>query len=214
MKQVRGFWLPDGEEHLVSFLEKGPLFEGGPTYQFQKLTAALAFVKRKCVAVDIGGHCGLWSRPLSYIFKEVHAFEPVAAHRECFEKNLAGRENWALYPFALGDREGPISLHSGPNSSGDTYVKAGGEHVAQMRTLDSFELTGVDFIKIDTEGHEYFVLKGGEQTIRRDKPAIIVEQKPGKGSQFGLGDRDAVELLKSWGATLHKEISGDFIFAW
>lgn len=214
MKQIRGFWLPDREKHLVPFLEKGPQYAGGPTYQFHKLQAALEFVKEHHVAVDIGGHCGLWARPLTHLFKEVIAFEPVAEHRECFERNLADRKNWMLFPFALGDHSGVVSLHTSLSSSGDTYVQAGGEHAAEMRALDSFEIKDVGFLKVDCEGFELHVLKGGEQTIRRDRPCVIVEQKPGKGKQFGLGDRDAVELLKLWGAVPRKEISGDFILSW
>ena len=82
------------------------------------------------------------------------------------------------------------------------------------RTLDSFALPQIDFLKIDCEGYEYFILKGAEQTVRRDRPCIVVEQKPGKGSMYGLDDRDAVKLLQSWGAELKFEIAGDFCLAW
>lgn len=214
MKQVRGFWLPEGEQHLVSFLEKGPEYAGGPTYQFHKLQEAMKFVKEHDLAIDVGGHCGLWSRPLSKMFKEVIAFEPVSEHRECFTLNLQNEKNWLLYPYALGNKASSVTLHSGPASSGDTYVQEGGEHAAEMQTLDSFGIHHVDFLKIDCEGFEFYVLQGGENTIRRDRPCIIVEQKPNKGKQFGLGDRDAVDLLKSWGAVVRKEISGDFVMSW
>jgi len=46
-------------------------------------------------------------------------------------------------------------------------------------TLDSFARTTgmgkVDFIKIDTEGAEFFVLNGGKELIRRSRPLIQVE---------------------------------------
>lgn len=154
------------------------------------------------------------------MFSHVKAFEPVAEHRECFRANVVPRDygtfefSVELFDCALGDYTGTVSLHTGPSSSGDTYVQQGGEHVASMRTLDSFNLGFVDFLKLDCEGYELFAITGGEQTIRRDKPCIIVEQKPGKGKQFGLGDHDAVILLKSWGAEMVKEISGDFILRW
>ncbi|RWD13572.1 MAG: FkbM family methyltransferase, partial [Mesorhizobium sp.] len=46
------------------------------------------------------------------------------------------------------------------------------------RMLDSFGLAGIDFLKIDVEGFEKPILEGGEQTIRRERPVIIIEQKP------------------------------------
>jgi FkbM family methyltransferase len=216
VKQVNGFWLPDGEEHLVSFLENGPQFAGGPSYQLHKLMAAMPLIRNFRHAVDVGGHCGLWARPMAACFGGVTAFEPVVNHRACFERNMKWFEvrNVTLFPYALGDHEGNVSLHTGESSSGDTYVKEGGEHSAQMKTLDSFELKDVDFLKLDCEGYEYFALRGGEHTIKRDKPCIVVEQKPGKGSQFGLADTVAVTLLVSWGAEVVKEISGDFICRW
>jgi hypothetical protein len=33
----------------------------------------------------------------------------------------------------------------------------------------------LDFIKIDVEGLEYSVLKGGEKTLRKNKPTILLE---------------------------------------
>lgn len=219
MKQVEGFWLPTSEEHLVDFLKKGPRVHGGPTYQYHKLSKAMQFVSkaRRDRAVDVGAHCGLWSRVLAYDFKNLDAFEPVAAHRECFVRNVIGAvpANVNLYPYALGDQSGLISLHTGPSSSGDTYVKEGGEHSAELRTLDSFNLPSLDFLKIDCEGYEYYVLKGAELTVRKFKPVIIVEQKPNKGSgNFHLHDTAAVELLQGWGAKLKFEYAGDYCLAW
>ena len=213
MKQVNGFFLPDGESHLDAFLENGPEFAGGPSYQLHKLMAALPYVKNFRHAVDIGAHTGLWTRPLSVMFRHVTAFEPVERHRECWYANIK-TDNCDIWPFALGDHGASVSLHTGESSSGDTWIAAHGEHLAKMKTLDSFELANVDLVKIDCEGFELFVCKGGAQTIRKYRPAMIVEQKIGKGKQFGIGDTDAVELLCSWGAQVRKVIAGDYILSW
>lgn len=69
----------------------------------------------------------------------------------------------------------------------------------------------VDFIKLDCEGYEYFALRGGEATIRQWRPVIIVEQKPGRGSGFGLSDLAAVDWLRSLGYLLKAEMAGDYI---
>jgi FkbM family methyltransferase len=223
MIQVNGFWLPDHETHLQQFLENGPEFAGGPTYQLRKLQHAMPHIKNFRVALDVGAHCGLWSRVLARMFRTVHAFEPVNEHRLCWGRNMMGKEESVfLWPYALGNVEHHCSLHTGPSSSGDTYIKPGGEHPADMKTLDglaSFDLVKlgdkpIDFIKIDCEGYELFVLEGGEELIRKHQPCIIVEQKPGKGRQFNLDDTAAVSLLESWGAFKMKEISGDYIMAW
>lgn len=214
MTEFGGWFLPDGEKHLVDWMKAvGDVVDGRYAYQHKKLVAALGYVKQFRHAVDVGAHCGLWSFYLAPKFERVTCFEPVAAHRECWLKNITA-PNANLCHYALGDRDAQVTLHTGESSSGDTYIKEGGEHPAEMRTLDSLGLTDIDFVKIDAEGFERFILLGAEQTIRRDKPCIIVEQKPGKGKQFGLGDTDAVTLLQSWGATVRDVMSGDFIVSW
>lgn len=201
LKNIHGIWLPDHEKHLLTFAD-GP----GWTYQKKKLDAALEFCKKRTQAVDIGGHCGLWSMNLVKEFKEVFAFEPRPEHRECFNKNVSG--NVVLYPYGLGSKPMRANIHHTEGSSGDSWVEPGDS--VEIKTLDGFNLEP-DFIKIDTEGFEYFIVQGGENTIKKYKPTMIVEQKPGKAKTFGLKDTEAVELLKSWGYKLEKEISGDFI---
>ena len=46
------------------------------------------------------------------------------------------------------------------------------------RTLDSFELPEVDFLKIDVEGHEVQVLAGARDTLRRCRPIVLIEARP------------------------------------
>ncbi len=213
MKQVRGFFLPDDEQHLVPFLENGPEFASGASYQLHKLLAALPYVQNFRHACDVGGHTGLWSRPLAAMFRHVTAFEPIERHRECWHANIRSG-NADLKPYALGDRDGVVSLHTGENSSGDTYIVPHGEHVAAMKTLDSFGLVDIDLLKVDAEGFEKFIIEGGAQTIRKYRPVMIVEQKPGHGKKYGISDTAAVELLQSWGATVRQVISGDFILSW
>ena len=202
MKNVRGIWLPDHEEHLLQFATRDNW-----TYQKAKLDEALRHCEKRGLAIDIGGHCGLWSKHLVNIFDDVVAFEPVAAHRECYKKNVLG-DNYTLHPIALGATDGAVSIHTTEGSSGDSWVKGDGD--IPMRTLDSFNLMP-DFIKIDTEGYEFNILTGAERTVKKALPTIIVEQKPNKGATFGLKDTAAIDLLVSWGYVVRRVKSGDYV---
>lgn len=205
MKQLNGIWLPDHEEHLKEYANKGPF--GDWTYQKHKLDAGLKLCKKFDVAVDVGGHCGIWAKEMTKVFGHVHSFEPIKDHRDCYEKNQK-RENWTLHPYALGACPGKASMKTRAGSSGDSWLVEGDS--VEVRTLDSFNLAP-DFLKIDTEGHELFVLKGAEKTLREHKPAIIVEQKPGHAGRYGLKDTEAVTWLQGLGYKLAGEISGDYL---
>lgn len=225
MKQHLGIWFPDHEQHMLQWMSERmkrfpkEMVDGKGTYQYHKLVEAMSFVKKFRVAVDVGAHVGLWSMHLAKRFEYVHAFEPIAEHRECFAKNVTAT-NVDIYPVALGDHSGMVSIATTKGSSGDTKVvrSAGGDYT--LKRLDDVLDEGcidhnqVDFLKVDCEGYELFVLKGAEELLVRNRPCIIVEQKPGFARRYGADQHGAINYLQSLGATLRKEIGGDFILTW
>lgn len=212
VKQVHGAWLPDREDYLVGDIAASPRFAGGPTVQLKKYLAALPYVRQFRHAVDIGANVGLWARVMAVCFDRVTAFEPTSVCHEAFWANT--REHFGsvrLHAYALGSEHGTVRLNTKLRSTGFTTVDPGGDAEVEQRTLDSFELTEVDMIKIDVEGWEHNVVKGGAETIRRCRPVMIVEQKPGNAERHGLKQYGAVNLLKKWGAEQVADLSGDII---
>lgn len=209
------WFLPDGEAHLQEWMTgRQEVVEGRLTYQYHKYTAALSFCTSRRRAVDVGAHVGLWSYWMARDFETVDAFEPVKAHRECWLANMVGRRGRArLHGCALGDRTAMVTMTTGPASSGDTYVEPGVDGLVPMVPLDDFlgDLPGTDFLKIDCEGGELAVLRGARQLLEQQTPVVLVEQKPGHGAKYGLGDRDALLFLRGLGYMVRQEISGDFI---
>lgn len=103
-----------------------------------------------------------------------------------------------------------MSIDTTEGSSGDSKVGTAVGDIP-MRTLDSFNLQKVDFIKADCEGFEENVFLGAGETIRKWKPVIIVEQKRLMATRFGLQPLGAVKLLQKMGYAVVQEISGDYI---
>ena len=217
MFQHQGIWLPDGEKHFPAWMDKnGELVDGRGTYQIKKLREAMKHVKAWRIAVDVGAHVGLWTMQLATRFENVIAFEPVAEFRECFVKN-AWTRGVKCFPFALGAEPGRVAMKIPPLDGG---LDTGGTHVSgsgdiEMRTLDSYNLAVVDFLKIDCEGYELEVLKGARDTLDRCRPCVIVEQKPHKLlPNFGIKGTPAVDYLKDMGAVVRREMGGDWILSW
>ena len=210
MKQAHVWYWPHHEDHLIDRMDTTPqlVLKSRRSYQGQKQLLALKHCRSFHTAVDIGAHIGLWSFNLAQRFEVVHAFEPVAEHRECFAKNVTADEV-VLHDCALGTMATTVGMAVTDGSSGDSKVVDRG--AIEMRTLDSFNLRDVDFIKVDCEGYEENVLRGAEQTILHWKPTIIVEQKREMATRFGLQPLGAVEYLKAMGYKQAAEHGGDYV---
>lgn len=225
-----GWAMPDGEEHLPQYLRRAnnPR-DGRLRYQGEKYDAAMRYVKQRRVAVDAGAHIGTHSYWLAKDFDFLWAFEPVTEHQECWRANMAGVPNAQLECCALGEHAGTVHMaNRKPGSSGDTgidpiaersslrfAVQAKGDPVP-MRALDDFELPVLDFLKLDCEGYEVFIVRGARKTLQRCHPTVMVEQKPEVGhvERYGIGVIDAVTALKGYGASIKAVIKGDYILTW
>lgn len=212
MKLHKGVWFPSHEEHMITWCDQNGQMVGGRTsYQYKKLLAALGFVKQWRVAVDVGAHIGFFAWHLTKRFDHVHCFEPMAEHRECFERNVLDA-NRTLHPCALGSEAGKVALTVPQGSSGGTHISGLGD--IPMFTLDSFNLQDVDFCKVDVEGAEMAVMQGAVETLKRCKPCVIIEQKshtPGGKIHLAEGGKPAVDFLESLGYKTRAVISGDYI---
>lgn len=147
------------------------------------LTAACP---RGAVAVDVGANLGLTALLLSQVASHVHAFEAVPSTRSILEQNLASAhtDNVTVHPFGLGEQPGTVQLvRDRDNRSGafvgDTVLPEGHEHEeGEIRTLDSFleDIPGpVGLVKVDVEGFELPVLRGGRAFLAMHRPLVVLE---------------------------------------
>lgn len=129
------------------------------------------------VAVQAGGHAGLWPRRLAQKFQAVFTFEPDLALFSCLMKNCGGAANVYAQGKALGAFEGEVMLRPAV-SAGSWRVDPAGTVPAAVTTIDFLHLAACDAIFLDVEGYEVEVLKGAAATIARFRPVIMVEELP------------------------------------
>lgn len=212
MKRAGKFWVPDIETQQVSQLEQGG-------WQLEHLDAALEHVKDWNRAIDGGAHVGSWTLAMAQRFRTVMAFEPAPDTFECLSKNvyeMGGNASVSLRNEALGEVTGVAGMgedekyHGG--NTGGRYLKPG--HSVNIRTLDSLVLGSLGFLKLDVEGYELFALRGGEKTIRRCRPVVLIEVKHRMAARYGLRMTDAPDYLKSLGMVGLAHTGSDFVFGW
>lgn len=196
MQTENSFWVLYAQHSKPTYLE-----DAGGGQQAQRDTA-LNYVSKWRVCLDIGSNIGQWTRPLSKKFESVVCFEPNPNFRECFKKNIK-ENNVVLWPFGLSDKTHKAAQHFNStvlqNSDGDI----------DCRTLDSFGLTNVDFVKIDVDGFELPVLKGASRTLTVNKPVINIEMKRDK--RLGLVKK-CESILKDLGYSFFKRTKSDEIW--
>jgi FkbM family methyltransferase len=214
LKRELGWWFPEGERRMLEIMKiKRRVVERRHTYQYRKLETALGLLpkERHRIAVDIGAHIGMWSFYLARAFSKVEAFEPLPAHCECWSKNVTA-SNARLHQMALGATPAMIGMVEKPNHTGAARVSGSGK--IPMNRLDSFDLTEVDFIKIDVEGWELPVVQGARCTIERCRPLMIIEQKGNEHMHHGVRFEASQWLMDELGMVLLKDYGGDFIMGW
>ncbi|WP_165741492.1 FkbM family methyltransferase [Candidatus Thiosymbion oneisti] len=134
-------------------------------------------------AIDVGANHGIFSLILSRLCDSVEAFEPNPSCARTLRQYRAG--NIAIHTVRLSSTEGsrelfiPIIKRKQITGYGSFIRPAGNVDYrvieVPVRRLDDFSFRDVGFIKIDVEGHELDVIRGGKATITRERPILMVE---------------------------------------
>ena len=131
--------------------------------------------------VDIGANVGIYTYYFSEKFSAINAFEPL--EEITYRIKSLNKSNIIIHNKALSSKKGKLKFYipliNGltvpPLASLEKKKKPYKKKIVDVVTLDEFNFKNVDLIKIDVEGHEYFVLKGAIKTIKKNKPFIICE---------------------------------------
>ena len=196
MLEANSFWVLYGQHTKPTYLE-----DAGNGQQAQR-DAALQYIKQWRVCLDIGSNIGQWTRPLSKKFESVVCFEPNPNFRECFEKNIQ-EKNVLLWPYGLSDKE-----HKAKQDFNSTVLQQEDGDI-DCRTLDSFGLTNVDFVKIDVDGFEIPLLTGARETLSKNDPVINIEMKRDKRMDVVV---KCESILKDLGYEFQKRTKSDEVW--
>ncbi|HKR53892.1 MAG TPA: FkbM family methyltransferase, partial [Chthoniobacterales bacterium] len=137
-----------------------------------------------CTAIDVGANRGYYSWALSSLAASVEAFEPNPILARFAQTKLGRRAR--VREVALSDHGGIATLYVPRRASGASLHIIGNlgnvyahddvdEMEVRLATLDSYGFEKVGFLKLDVEGSEMEVLAGARETIRINRPIMLIE---------------------------------------
>ncbi len=212
---VNGVQMMLYKDNKLSF----EIFHG---FELDEIDFVNRFLKQGDTFVDVGTNVGLFSLHASAIVGErgkVISFEPSSATVHRLQENIAlnGCINIEIVPKGLSFEPGVLELvvaGNGYDAFNSFAVPSMGAITArekvEVTTVDSFmTLKGiapkdVKLIKIDVEGWELHVLKGGETFFGHvDAPVLLVEFTETNAKNAGTSCIELGLLLQKLGYTLY-----------
>ena len=173
------------------------------------------------VAIDVGAHGGQITRLLAGAMPrgQVFAVEPSGYARSVLRPSLwlRGARNVVVVAAALGSEPGVALLRTPVKRRGDmgyglatlgpAPAEGGIAEPVAVTTLDALvsalNLTRLDFVKADVEGYEAAMIAGAGATLRRFRPALLLEHDPARLVRAGASNEALWGVLLAQGYWPH-----------
>ncbi len=161
-------------------------------------------LKENELFVDIGANVGHYSLLAAGICKaDVIAFEPIPETVIKLEKNISlNCLSHKIKVFNLGIGAENSNLNFSNTKGAMNSVALGFETdtvSVEVKKLDDVLINlAPNFLKIDVEGYEYFVLKGAENILKNKELKYIIVELNFSTSKFGHTNEEITSLLLSY----------------
>lgn len=203
-KNGKTYWVETGDTLYIQRLKSGQ-------YQRTNWDFAQTVLPRFRTCIDIGSNNACNAIHYAERFHTVECFEPTPLAQTLWQNTVRDNAvaNVTLHTEALAECAGVTEIITHKLNGGHNHLahydknpRANRDRLSrntvavQTRTLDSYSFTDVDFVKIDVEGYEWFVLQGAEQTIQRERPLLQLEIVANQCRKFNYRAEHMIEWLR------------------
>lgn len=165
--------------------------------------------------IDCGMNVGMNTVEYGTFAKRVIGFEPtpeiyqlaqsnITHNKQHFDDNLPYLWNWSrkitaqieTHQIGLSNQRANVKFISHPKNRGHNHMWNGRRRTekemydVQLKLLDDYNYDNVDYIKIDTEGHELPLLQGSSSTIDAYRPVVQCEIVPDQCRRYDYTAED------------------------
>ena len=143
-----------------------------------------SLIRRDDSVVDVGANIGLTTLLFAELAARVYSFEASPSTFRYLKRNVehASLSNVTLINKALGNRTTTSEITFAPNNRSGGFVsdqtKASAGHVTEtidVRRMDDLLPRGGDFVKLDVEGYEKYVIEGAPEILAKNRPVVVLE---------------------------------------
>lgn len=172
--------------------------------------------------LDVGSNIGIYVVSMADVVRagggRIISIEPLTANitRQHANIELNGCADVVEHiDLAVGSESGTVFMTGDfASSSVNGVVASDGTVPVTVTTLDELAASGrlpdITLIKMDIEGYEPAVLRGGVELLKRDRPVVFAEFNRERMGMNGFAMADSWNLLKSLGYTGHRFVDGQF----
>ncbi len=186
------------------------------------------YLKPNMVLLDVGANQGEVTVFAAKRLTEgkVYSFEPMNELFSVLQSNIALNRfgNVTAFHFGLSDKAGTVPFYLGEQGRGENeglgtmFQSQQRNRFVQditLKTLDDVaeanHITKIDFIKIDVEGAELFVLQGGRKTIAKSQPVVMIEYSEDTYGSAGYSGSDILNFFNQLGYSMNRIRKGGYL---
>jgi FkbM family methyltransferase len=152
------------------------------SYEYEKRRTFEEAVKPGSVVFDIGAHVGFYTLLASELVGnrgKIIACEPLPRNLAFLRSHLKinAVNNTDIIEAAVSDANGATGFQDGPDSSTGRISFLGAREVPTVSLdalLEDGKIPRPDFLKIDVEGAEMLVLRGGRRILEEGSPTLFL----------------------------------------
>jgi FkbM family methyltransferase len=180
------------------------------------------YIKENMTIFDVGANIGNYTRKAISITSKlnVYCFEPVKSTFNTLNKNLESAQVDFIKTFNFGfsDKSETLFMNIYGDNAGSNSLyyheyhaersKALRKEEVSLKKLDDFilgnNITSVDFLKIDVEGHEFKVLLGALQSLESNTIKCIQFEYNDYWKKSGYKLENVIKLLSSFNFSIYR----------
>ena len=176
-------------------------------YEYEESLFFLHYLRGSDSLVDVGANVGHFSLIAAHWSgAQVMAIEPIPSTFQRLLTNLELNDLRGSGPglvdprnVGLADAHGVLRFTTNRHTANRVALEPTPDSVeVPVTALDELCVPGsIDLVKIDVEGFEHNVLRGGSAQLESDRLAAVVIELNGSGKEFGSDDHQVVELLSA-----------------